>query len=460
MSRFKIFVVEDDKILARRMAYELELNPDFEVDMFYDGESFLKHLEEGPDAITLDYLLPDTTGGAILKKILAYNPSIPVLIISGQQDVLTALNLMKSGAYDYLVKTDDMIKKLRGIMANIQEKVLLERKVFALEKEIRTKYRFDNLMKGKSRAILQVFELMEKAVRSNITISITGETGTGKELVAKSIHYNSSRKNQAFVAINVSAIPKDLIESELFGYEKGAFTGANQNKIGKFEEAHKGTLFLDEIGDMELSMQTKLLRAIQDGEFTRLGSNKVQKVNCRLIIATHKNLTQEVKKGNFREDLYYRLLGLPIHIPPLRERNNDIILLAQHFIKNFSEENNIPVKELSMGAIQKLNEYHYPGNVRELQAIIDLAMVLSNTNVINENDINFNSVDGMHDLFIQELSLKEYDLQIVKVFLEKYHNDIPTVAEKLQIGKSTIYRILADEKKEKTSRRSLINLQK
>jgi DNA-binding NtrC family response regulator len=301
---------------------------------------------------------------------------------------------------------------------------------------------------------------MEKAVRSNITISITGETGTGKELVAKSIHYNSSRKNQAFVAINVSAIPKDLIESELFGYEKGAFTGANQNKIGKFEEAHKGTLFLDEIGDMELSMQTKLLRAIQDGEFTRLGSNKVQKVNCRLIIATHKNLTQEVKKGNFREDLYYRLLGLPIHIPPLRERNNDIILLAQHFIKNFSEENNIPIKELSMGAIQKLNEYHYPGNVRELQAIIDLAMVLSNTNVINENDINFNSVDGMHDLFIQELSLKEYDLQIVKVFLEKYHNDIPTVAEKLQIGKSTIYRILSDEKKEKTSRRSLVNLQK
>jgi len=447
MSRFKIFVVEDDKILARRMAYELELNPDFEVEMFYDGESFLKQLEENPDAITLDYLLPDTTGAAILKKILAYNPSIPVLVISGQQDVLTALNLMKSGAYDYLVKSDDMIKKLRGIMANIQEKVFLERKVHALEKEVRTKYRFDNLMKGKSRAILQVFELMEKAVRSNITISITGETGTGKELVAKSIHYNSSRKNQAFIAINVSAIPKDLIESELFGYEKGAFTGANQTKSGKFEEAHNGTLFLDEIGDMEINMQTKLLRVLQDGEFCRLGSNKTQKVNCRIIIATHKNLAQEVKKGNFREDLYYRLLGLPIHLPPLRERGNDIVLLAHHFIKDFSEENNLPAKELSMGAIQKLNEYHFPGNVRELRAIIELSMVLSNNNIINENDISFNSVDGMHDLFLKELSLKEYDLQIVKVFLEKYHNDIPTVADKLQIGKSTIYRILAEEKK-------------
>ncbi len=448
MGSFKIFVVEDDKILARRMSYELELNPDFEVTTFYDGDSFLKQFqEECPDAVTLDYLLPDSTGSDILKKILDFKPNLPVLIVSGQKDVLTAINLLKEGAYDYLVKTDDMIKKLRNIMVNIREKVLLERKVDVLEKEVGKKYRFDNLIKGKSKPILDVFELMEKAVRSNITVSISGETGTGKELVAKSIHYNSTRRKQAFVAINVSAIPKDLIESELFGYEKGAFTGANHNKSGKFEDAHKGTLFLDEIGDMTLNMQTKLLRVLQDGEYSRLGSNKTQKVDCRIIIATHKNLAQEVKKGNFREDLYYRLLGLPIFLPPLRDRGNDITLLAQHFIKKFAEENDMPVKELSLAAIQRLNEYHFPGNIRELQAIIELAMVLSNNDVIQPTDINFNSVDGMHDLFLKELSLKEYDLQIVKIFLEKYHNDIPTVAERLDIGKSTIYRILAEEKK-------------
>lgn len=452
MSTFKIFVVEDDKILARRMSYELEMNPDFEVEMFYDGDSFLRHLDENPDVVTLDYFLPDTTGAEILQKIKAYNSNIPVLVISGQKDVSVALNLMKDGAYDYMVKSDDMIKKLRNVMFNIQEKVMLEHKVRVLEKEVQKKYRFNNLMKGKSKQILHVFDLMEKAVRSNITISITGETGTGKELVAKSIHFNSNRKNQNFIAINVSAIPKDLIESELFGYDKGAFTGANQQKSGKFEEADKGTLFLDEIGDMDINMQTKLLRVLQDGEFTRLGSNKTKRVDCRVIIATHKNLAQEVKKGNFREDLYYRLLGLPIEIPPLRERGSDIILLANHFIHHFSEENSIPSKELSSTAIQKLNNYQYPGNVRELQAIIELAMVLSNSNVIDEADISFNSVENLDDLFAKEQSLKEYELQIVKVFLEKYNNDISTVADRLQIGKSTIYRMMAEEKKMKRNR--------
>ncbi len=449
MANFKIFVIEDDKILARRMSYELELNPDYEVDVFYDGESFLKQLQnERPDAITLDYLLPDTIGTEVLQKVIEHDPSIPVLIISGQSDILVALNLMKEGAYDYLVKTDDMIKKLRNIMSNIQDKVMLERKVHALESEVRKKYRFSNLLIGKSQPMQRVFELMEKSVRSNITISITGETGTGKELVAKSIHYNSPRKNKAFVAINVSAIPKDLIESELFGYEKGAFTGAYQKKSGKFEDAHQGTLFLDEIGDMDINMQAKLLRVLQEGEFTRLGGNKIQKVDCRVITATHKNLAQEVKKGSFREDLYYRLLGLPIELPPLRDRGHDIIILAKHFIKRFAHENNFTPKELSSEAIKKLNAYQFPGNVRELQAIIDLALVLSNTPMIEPSDISFNSVDRMEDLFMKELSLKQYESQIVKIFLEKYNNDIPTVAERLQIGKSTIYRMMAEEKKE------------
>jgi DNA-binding NtrC family response regulator len=449
MAVFKIFVIEDDKILAKRMSYELEMNADYEVEVFYDGESFLKQLQnERPDAITLDYLLPDTTGTEVLKKVIDHDPSIPVLIISGQRDISVALNLMREGAYDYLVKTDDMIKKLRNIMFNIQEKVMLERKVLALESEVRKKYRFSNLLIGKSQPMQKVFELMEKAVRSNITISITGETGTGKELVAKSIHYNSTRKDNAFVAINVSAIPKDLIESELFGYEKGAFTGAFQKKHGKFEDAHQGTLFLDEIGDMDINMQAKLLRVLQEGEFVRLGGSKIQKVDCRVITATHKNLAQEVKKGNFREDLYYRLLGLPIELPPLRDRGHDIVILANHFIKRFAKENSFTPKELSSSAIKKLSAYQFPGNVRELQAIIDLALVLSNSQMIEPADISFNSVDRMEDLFLKELSLKQYETQIVKIFMEKYNNDIPTVADRLRIGKSTIYRMLAEEKKE------------
>jgi transcriptional regulator with GAF, ATPase, and Fis domain len=227
----------------------------------------------------------------------------------------------------------------------------------------------------------------------------------------------------------------------MFGHEKGAFTGASHTRIGKFEEADKGTLFLDEIGEMSLSMQAKLLRAIQEKEFTRVGGNAVIKSDVRIIVATHRNLLEEVQKGNFREDLYYRLLGLPITLPPLRERGSDIILLAKHFIKEFCEENGMEQLSLSKPAQEKLLKYPYPGNVRELKAIIELAVVMANTNSIQADDINFQRSSSMNDLMMEELTLNEYNRRIIKSFLKKYDNNILLVAKKLDIGKSTIYRM-------------------
>lgn len=442
MDTFKIFIVEDDKIFAKRLAYELSLNPDFETEVFHDGQSVCDNLHKTPDFITLDYHLPDGDGDDILKKILEKLPQVPVLIISGQQDISTALELLKNGAYEYLVKDHDMIPRLRKVIANLREKVLLQKKVAQLEQELSDKFVFRNMIKGKSNAMIRVYQLIQKALSTKITVTITGETGTGKELVAKAIHFNSPRKKEPFVAINVSAIPSELIESEMFGFEKGAFTGAIGKRIGKFEEANGGTLFLDEIGDMDNNMQTKLLRVLQEEEFTRLGSNKVMKTNCRIMVATHKNLANEVKKGAFREDLYYRLLGLPIELPPLRDRDQDVVFLSRFFIKEFCEENEMSVKVLSSEAIKKLNAYPFPGNVRELKAIIELALVLSSEDEISGDDISFNSSVGLDELFNKEMTLKEYNMKIIEYYLKKNNDDIKVVAKKLDIGKSTIYRMM------------------
>lgn len=446
MTAFRIFIVEDDKIFAKRLQYELSLNSDLELSIYTDGKSLLKALKCEPDLITLDYHLPDSQGDELLQVIKKQIPQTPVIIISGQQDVSTALDLMKNGAYDYLVKGDDLINRLRNLIVNIREKVLLERKVAQLEMELSKKFTFTNLIRGKSASMIKVFQLMQKALVSKISVSITGETGTGKELVAKAIHFNSPRKDGPFVAVNVSAIPSELIESEMFGFEKGAFTGAIGRRIGKFEEANGGTLFLDEIGDMDFNMQSKLLRVLQEEEFTRIGSNKLLKTDCRIMVATHKNLSDEVKNGNFRGDLYYRLLGLPIELPPLRERDQDMVLLSKYFIVEFCKDNGMPKKALSPGAIKKLKSYNFPGNVRELKAIIELALVLGANDELVEEDISFNSSLGLDDLFSKDMTLKQYNLKIVEHYLRKNNDDIKLVADKLDIGKSTIYRMINGKK--------------
>jgi transcriptional regulator with PAS, ATPase and Fis domain len=292
----------------------------------------------------------------------------------------------------------------------------------------------------------RVFTLLEKSAKANITVSITGETGTGKELAARAIHFNSDRMKKPFVAINVAAIPKELIESELFGYEKGAFTGADQSKSGKFEEANQGTIFLDEIGEMDLNMQSKLLRVLQERELSRLGSNKTIPIDIRLIVATHRNLLKEVEEGRFRQDLYYRLLGISIDLPPLKERGNDIVMLSKSFIGEFCKLNNLPIKELSQSAIDKLLKYNYPGNVRELRAVSEVAVVMSESDLLDANDIQFNQRNEIEDFMQEELTIDEYNSRIINWYLRKYNNNVLLVADKLKMGKSTIYRMLKEGK--------------
>lgn len=442
MNTFKIFVIEDDPFYGELLRRHLALNPDNEVHLFTTGKEALDHLHLQPHLISLDYRLPDISGMEVLKKINTKFPDIPVIIVSGQEDINTVVDLLRIGAYDYFVKDEHTKTRLWNATNKIREHLTLKNELSKLKKEVSKKYKFTNILKGNSDAMQHVFNLMGRAIKTNITVSITGETGTGKELVAKAIHYNSSRANKPFVAVNVSAIPNDLIESELFGYEKGAFTGAVTRKIGKFEEASKGTLFLDEIGEMNLNMQAKILRVLQENELTRIGGNTVIKINPRIIVATHRNLTEEVRKGNFREDLYYRILGLPIELPPLRDRNNDVFILAKHFADTFCKENDLPTKTLTKEAQDKLYNYTFPGNVRELRAIIELACVLSDTNEIDASHISFNSTNSLSDFLMTETTLAEYNRKIVRYFLLKYNNNVNIAAKKLDIGKSTIYRML------------------
>lgn len=442
---FKIFIVEDDVWYGEVIEYHLSLNPDVTVKKFTTGKDFLKSLDEEPNLVTLDYSLPDISGQEVLKKIKEYNPEIPVVIISGQEDIGTAIKLLKDGAYDYIIKDDETKDRIWNVIKNIREKEELKEEISQLKSQIVQKYDFTKNMVGNSSPMKRVFNLLQKAISSNITVSITGETGTGKEVVAKAIHYNSPRAKKPFVAVNITAIPSELIESELFGHEKGSFTGAINRRIGKFEEASGGTLFLDEIGEMDINMQSKLLRVLQEKELTRVGGTGVIKVNCRILVATHKDLAEEVRKGKFREDLYYRLLGLPISLPALRERGNDILLLAKHFIDEYVKENDLGKLSLTPAAQNKMLKYPWPGNIRELKAVIELACVMTDTNFIDDEHITFNSTGSIDTLLQSEMPLRDYTNRIVKFFLDKYNNDVVTVAKKLNIGKSTIYRMLQEQ---------------
>lgn len=441
----KIFVVEDNDWYRKLLVHLLSLNPDYEVTSFTDGPSILKALEvDSPFLITMDYRLPGIEGDELLKLIRQNHPNTVVIIISEQEDIETAVSLLKLGAYDYIVKGNDIRNRLTNTLFNASKQVKLIEKIEQLEEEVRTKFDFNTTILGKSPKMERVYKLLQKAILNNITVTIFGETGTGKEVVAKAIHYHASTKNKPFIAVNVAAIPKELFESELFGHEKGAFTGANQLRKGKFEEANGGTLFLDEIAELDLTLQAKLLRAIQEREASRIGSNLVYKFNCRIIVATHRNLLQEVKAGNFREDLYYRLYGLPIELPPLRERERDILLLSSNFMEKFCEENNQPTKKISPQAQQKLMSYSWPGNVRELKSVIELAAVLATSEQIEEDDIVLASSDMLSTLLAEEMSLRNYNLKIVQLFLDKYDDNIKLVADKLDIGMTTIYRMLKE----------------
>lgn len=444
-NNFRIFVVEDDPMYQRMVKYLMEMDSDHEVHVFSKGKECLDHLGLKPHIVSLDYTLPDMSGEKVLEQIKSYDSSINVIILSGQQDIATAIKLLRAGAFDYIIKDENVKEKLQNAIVNIKKHIRLAREVDTLREELDAKYDFSKHLIGNSAAMQQVYRLLEKAVRSNINISIQGESGTGKEVVAKCIHHNSPRCKGPFVAINMSAIPRDLLESELFGYEKGAFTGALSRKKGLFELANGGTLFLDEVADLDISLQAKLLRALQERTFFRVGGDAPVPFDARLIAATHKNLAEAVQNGSFREDLYYRLLGMSILIPPLRERGNDILLLAKHFLDNAARQQGLKPKELSKEAKNKLMAYPFPGNVRELMAVMELAFVMAEGKMVEAEDIQFNSPARAPAGIFEELTMDEYKDRIIRHFLDKYQNNVQQVADKLKVGKSTIYRLLQEK---------------
>jgi DNA-binding NtrC family response regulator len=442
MNSIKIFLIEDDPFFGEALKHHLKLNPDFDVHLFKTGKECLNNLYLKPDIICLDFGLPDTTGDKLMAKIQETNNKIPIIIISGQEEIEVAVNFLKSGAKDYIIKNEHTKDLLWNAIIKIRENLDLVQEIEELKEQLEQKYSFEKTIIGQSDAIKKVFNKVNKSIHTNINVSITGETGTGKEVVAKVIHYNSERKNKPFIAINMAAISKELMESTFFGHEAGAFTGANTRNIGKFEQANGGTIFLDEIAELDLNIQSKLLRVLQEREVVRLGGTAKIKFDVRLIIATHKDLAQEVKKGNFREDLYYRIMGLPIELPPLRERGNDTLLLTKHFIDLFIKDNKMKAISLSKEAKHQLMKYPFPGNIRELKSVIDLACVMSDGKEILPDDLTFNSINTTDFFLSEEKTLKEYTAEIIAHYLKKNNKDVLKTAKKLDIGKSTIYNLI------------------
>jgi two-component system, NtrC family, response regulator AtoC len=441
-----ILIIEDDPLFAKMLQHKLRMDPDYRVTTCSTGQEALKQLSQSPSAITLDINLPDVNGLTLLKEIKKRLPQTPVLVISGQDDLNVAIQIFREGAFDYIYKDDHVMERLWHSIHNATKQIELTEELEILRNEVSEKYNISRELKGSSQEMNKVFSLVEKTLHSSINVLITGETGTGKELVARAIHFNSKRKHKPFVAVNVAAIPRELIESELFGYEKGAFTGAQQLRIGLLEEAKGGTLFLDEIGEMELPMQAKLLRVLQEMEVTRLGSNKKTPLEFRLVVATHKNLRNEVKAGNFREDLFYRLLGVTIELPPLRNRGKDILFLAYYFIQQFCSSNKIEKKELSNDAKKLLMQYPFPGNVRELKAMVETGIVMSDTQIIQPEDIPTSNHFELKPVIQEGKTLEDYSLEIISNYLKSNNNNVVETAKKLGIGKSTIYRFIKEGK--------------
>ncbi len=438
----KIYIIEDDPWYGQILLHHLSLNPDYDLHLFTSGREALAEIYKNPDIVCMDFGLPDISGDKLLKEIKSRNANIQVVVISGQEEISVAVDLIKTGAKDYIIKDEHTKEQLWKSILHIRENLDLREEVEELREQLEQKFSFENSIIGQSDAVKKTFKLLDKAIKSNINVSLTGETGTGKEVYAKAIHFNSERKKKPFVAVNMGAIPRELVESELFGYEKGAFTGALTAKAGKFEEAQGGTLFLDEIGELDLSIQSKLLRVLQEREIVRIGSNKSVKIDIKLITATHKNLAEEVKAGKFREDLFFRIIGLPIELPPLRNRGQDVIILAKHFMDEYAKFNKTLSFSLHESAKTKLLKYAWPGNVRELKAAIDLACVMAEENEIFADDLTFYELGDQKAYSSEEKTLKAYEIEILTNYLKKYNENVVLVAEKLDIGKSKIYNML------------------
>jgi DNA-binding NtrC family response regulator len=379
-----LLVVDDEKGIRESLRWTFR--DSYALALAKDGREALKAIEDKqPDLILLDIVLPDISGLEILRQVREQAKRLPVIMITATKTVKNAVEAMKLGADDYIVKPFDL-EELRIIVRKALSTQDLAREVELLRSEVNRTYAFDNII-GKSKDMREVFKVIRQVADSKTTILVTGESGTGKELISRAIHYHSSRKNNPFVTINCAAIPETLIESELFGHERGAFTSAYERKIGRFEMAHTGSLFLDEIGELSLSTQSKILRFLEERELTRVGGSKNIKVDVRLIAATNKRLEDSIMSGTFREDLYYRINVVPIDVAPLRNRKEDIPLLAHHFIKKLHEENQRGPQKISKEAIDLLVNYDWPGNVRELENLVERVMALSTAETLTPEDL-------------------------------------------------------------------------
>ncbi|HLT48226.1 MAG TPA: sigma-54 dependent transcriptional regulator [Rubricoccaceae bacterium] len=390
---YRFFVVDDDKHYARLLSYRLEKDKAHEVHVFHTGEAALDGLDaHAPDLVLLDIMMPGIGGMETLRRLKLFRPDLPVVMISAQGTIDVAVESMKGGADDYITKGQDDLVKLDAVVKRYRERIRLAREVEALRSEVAEKYGLEEIV-GDSPAMEGVYRLIQKTLRGNLTVAIQGESGTGKELVARAIHFNTRPRPGAegpgpFVVVNCAAIPKELMESEFFGHEKGSFTGAHSRHIGKFEQADGGTIFLDEIGELDLGLQAKLLRALQNREITRVGGSETIRFDCRVISATNKDILKMVAEGTFREDLYYRLFQFPVPLPPLRERGQDVLLLAHSFLKRYGQEHPaFKGKRFSPEATRAILAHPWPGNVRELKNAVERAILISDGDTIEAADL-------------------------------------------------------------------------
>jgi len=388
----RILVVDDNE--GARESLEEILEDDFDVECVEDGASALDRItSEAFDIVLLDLVMPEMDGIETLKRIKAYDQSIDVIMVSATDRAQEATNSIRSGAYDYITKPFDT-EGIFNIIERVMQKRSLEQEVQYLRSEVENKFGHHQII-SQARSMKTVFDIIEKVAITSSSVLVTGESGTGKELVARAIHNNSERVQKPFVAINCAAIPAELIESELFGHVKGAFTGAYNKGVGKFEFANGGTVFLDEISNLKIELQAKLLRFLQEHEFNRVGSHRTIKVDVRMIAATNIQLKKMVRQNHFREDLYYRLNVIPIELPPLRSRKGDIPLLTDYFIEKFNRQLNEKILGITPVAMAVLEDYHWPGNIRELENLIERLVVLKSDGLfIDEKDLPFDLLFG------------------------------------------------------------------
>ena len=436
MTKKPRILVVDDEAAMRESLNDWLLEDGYEVGLAAGGEEALIMASENSwEVILLDLKMPGMDGIETLKRLKEISPEAEILMMTAYATVDTAVQAMKEGAYDYLVKPFDpdeieiQIKKIVAHRELVLENILLRKK-------LEEKYDYDEII-GKSAAMQEIFDLITRVAPTDSTVLINGESGTGKELIAQAIHANSPRSYMPFIAVSCGALPDTLLESELFGYEKGAFTGAGHTKKGRFEMAHKGTLFLDEIGEISLKTQVDLLRVLQQREFTRLGGEDVIKVDVRILAATNRDLKQSIRENRFREDLYYRLNVISIHVPPLRERKDDIPLLTGAFIRKFCIEMNKETAKISPSAMRLLMSYDWPGNVRELENVIERSLVIGKGNKIVSEDLPFSRKELGPETFPRSLKLME-KLHIERILVDNEWN-ISQASRDLDIDRQTLY---------------------